>query len=86
MELDLRRLTQLMVEFGDRDATVDVDLSGDVGDCSFESLGFDSLALFNTFARIEQDYGVSLPLDSVLAAGTPNELLRLTNAQLSHHS
>ena len=81
MSIDLPQLTDLMAQFGDRDAAADVDLTGDIGDVAFDDLGFDSLSRFNVLAHLEREYGLKLPLDSVLAAATPNELMKVINHQ-----
>jgi act minimal PKS acyl carrier protein len=61
-------------------------LNGDFSDLDFEELGYDSLALMETAARIEQDYGVHLPDDLVTELRTPRELLDfVTGAQLNGH-
>lgn len=82
-ERDLAWLMRLLEECGDQDATVDVDLTGDVGHTPFDDLGFDSLALFNTTSRIEREHGITLPLDTVLAAETPAGLLKLVNERVA---
>jgi act minimal PKS acyl carrier protein len=57
----------------------EVDWSGEVIDLTFEDLGYDSLALFNTVSKIERDLGIRLPDDVVSHAGTPRALLREVN-------
>ncbi|GIG63097.1 actinorhodin polyketide synthase acyl carrier protein [Longispora fulva] len=56
-----------------------VDLSGDILDSSFEELGYDSLALFNTVSWIERERGRDLGDDVVTEARTPRMLLALIN-------
>ncbi|MEV7088429.1 acyl carrier protein [Streptomyces sp. NPDC093085] len=56
-----------------------VDLSGDILDVSFEELGYDSLALMESAARIERAYGITLPEESTAEADTPRALLALVN-------
>lgn len=63
-----------------------VDFTGDVMDAGFEELGYDSLALLETTARLQQDYGVVLEDDAALAAKTPRELLDLVNAAAAERS
>ncbi len=69
----LTDLTQLLRECAGEDEGVDLD--GDIIDVSFDDLGYDSLALFNTLSRIERDYLISLPDEVVSEARTPRELL-----------
>ena len=56
-----------------------VDLSGDVLDVPFADLGYDSLALMESAAMIERDYGIELPEEEVARARTPRALLHLVN-------
>ncbi|GAA1186395.1 acyl carrier protein [Streptomyces hebeiensis] len=56
-----------------------VDLSGDILDVPFEELGYDSLALMESAARIERAYGISLPEEATSEADTPRALLDLVN-------
>ncbi|MEO3756419.1 acyl carrier protein [Streptomyces sp. B6B3] len=71
---DLRRI--LVACAGEDDA---VDLNGDILDTPFDDLGYDSLALMETAARIEREYGLDLPDEEVTEAGTPRALLELAN-------
>ena len=59
-----------------------VDLRADISDVTFEELGYDSLALMETAARIEQDFGVRLPDDVVVELKTPRALLDVVNGGL----
>ncbi len=54
-----------------------VDLDGDILDTPFEDLGYDSLALLETAARILHEYGVRLDDDALAEATTPRVLLDL---------
>jgi minimal PKS acyl carrier protein len=56
-----------------------VDLDGDVIDVEFEELGYDSLALLETAARLEREYGVRLEDEATMEAKTPRKLLELVN-------
>lgn len=69
----LTDLTQLLRECAGEDEEVNLD--GDILDMSFDELGYDSLALFNTLSRIERDYSISLPDEVVSEARTPRELI-----------
>lgn len=57
-----------------------VDLNQDVMDVEFAELGYDSLALLETAARLERDHGIVLDDDATTAAKTPRELLELVNS------
>lgn len=61
-------------------------LDGDpagVADTSFEDLGIDSLALFDTTSAIEREHGVPLTYDTFIAAKTPAQLLDVVNEALT---
>jgi act minimal PKS acyl carrier protein len=72
---DLRRI---LVACAGEDDTVDLS-SDDILDTPFDELGYDSLALMETAARIEREYGVELPDEEVTEAGTPRALIDLAN-------
>jgi act minimal PKS acyl carrier protein len=67
---DLRRI--LADCAGDDDS---VDVQGDIADTPFTDLGYDSLALLETTARIEQEFGVAIPEDLIATLDTPRGLL-----------
>jgi minimal PKS acyl carrier protein len=54
-------------------------LSGDIHDRAFDELGYDSLALMETAARIAAEYGVAIPDEVVAELKTPREVLDLVN-------
>jgi act minimal PKS acyl carrier protein len=58
----------------------DADLDGEVLDTAFEDLGYDSLALMETAAKISQEYGIPIDEDALAQATTPRGLLDLVNA------
>ncbi|MFF2789752.1 MULTISPECIES: acyl carrier protein [unclassified Streptomyces] len=78
---EIQELVRLLRECAGEEESVD--LEGDILDTTFEDLGYDSLALFNTVSRIERDHCVELPDEVVTEARTPGELLGLINAQLA---
>lgn len=53
-----------------------------VADQPFDELGYDSLALLETGARIRRDYGVELSEDDLGQVKTPQQLLDVVNALL----
>ncbi|MET0132194.1 MAG: acyl carrier protein [Kibdelosporangium sp.] len=57
-----------------------VDLGVDILDTPFEDLGYDSLALLETTARITREYRVQFDDDAASTAVTPREFLALVNA------
>jgi act minimal PKS acyl carrier protein len=57
-----------------------VNLDGEILDTDFDLLGYDSLALMETAARIARDYGIRIGDDALTAATTPRRLLDLLNA------
>jgi minimal PKS acyl carrier protein len=71
---DVRRLLR-------QSAGVDesVDLDGDVGHSDFTDLGYDSLAVLELTARIEQEYGVKIREDDVPVLTTPTSLVDYVN-------
>lgn len=77
----LTDLTRLLRECAGEDETVNLD--ADILDLTFEDLGYDSLALFNTVSRIERDYGVELGDEVVAEARSPRELLARIDGLLS---
>ncbi|WP_420497261.1 acyl carrier protein [Parafrankia sp. FMc2] len=56
--------------------------AGDIRDVAFEELGYDSLALMETSARITTEFGVAVPDDRLADLRTPRELLDLVNDAL----
>lgn len=70
---DLRRI--LVTCAGETDRG----LNGDILDVPFDELGYDSLALLEATARIEQDYGVQIPEDRIADLEVPRQVLELVN-------
>lgn len=58
------------------------ELPGDLAALPFDDLGYDSLALMETAARIEQEFGVCIPEEQVTEVKTPQQLLDLVNTSL----
>ncbi|EIV93553.1 acyl carrier protein [Frankia sp. QA3] len=52
----------------------------DFADTSFDDLGYESLALLESAATIERDYGVRIPDEPLIAAKTPRELAAIVQA------
>ncbi|MFF9849270.1 acyl carrier protein [Streptomyces litmocidini] len=75
--LTLDALRTILVACAGEDDSAD--LSGDILDTTFEDLGYDSLALMESAARIEREFGITLDDDDVNEALTPRLLLDLVN-------
>lgn len=63
-----------------------VDIDGNIADVDFEDLGYESLALLETFARIEREFGAVLDEDTLAEARTPRALIDTVNAHLGANS
>ncbi|MBO2462632.1 acyl carrier protein [Actinomadura violacea] len=57
--------------------------AGDIHDVEFEVLGYDSIALMETAARLERDYGIRFEDEEIVEAATPRILLELVNRELA---
>ena len=60
-----------------------LDVSSALLDTEFSDLGYDSLALMETAARIDLDYGVVIADDRIADLRTPRALLDLVNGALA---
>jgi act minimal PKS acyl carrier protein len=78
MQVTLDDLRRILREGAGADEEVDLD--ADILDIEFGELGYDSLALLETAARITREYQMPLDDDATTAAKTPRELLALVNA------
>ena len=52
----------------------------------FSELGYDSLALLEAAARVQQEYGIEMPDDPVLKMSTPAAALDYINQRLGAES
>lgn len=52
-------------------------------DTTFDEMGYDSLAVIEAAARIEQDYGVAIPDDDIADLRTPRALLTVVNGSIA---
>ncbi|HEX4833763.1 MAG TPA: acyl carrier protein [Trebonia sp.] len=57
-----------------------IDLDGEILDVTFEDLGYDSIAMLETGARLSREYGVAIEDDAFSEATTPRKLLDLIGA------
>ncbi|WP_218022224.1 acyl carrier protein [Nocardia amamiensis] len=80
MTMTITELRRILVECaGGEDLA---ELGGDIAAVEFEELGYDSLALIETAARIQRDFGVTIPEEQLVEVKTPQELVDIVNAQL----
>lgn len=63
-----------------------VDLTGDISDTAFSELGYDSLAVMETAARVEREYHVDLPEEEVGELKTPHDFIDFVNGRLQAHA
>ena len=76
--LTIEDLQRIMTECAGVDDPAD--LSGDIADVPFEQLGYDSLALIESVARISQELGVRIPEPELSELQTPRHLLDFVNS------
>ncbi|GII78901.1 actinorhodin polyketide synthase acyl carrier protein [Sphaerisporangium rufum] len=60
-----------------------VDLTGDIGDLTFTDLGYDSLAVLEMAARIQQRLDIPIPDDAVGEMKTPQAAVDYVNRRLT---
>lgn len=60
-----------------------INLDGDILDISFSDLGYDSLAIMETASRVEREFNVSLPEETMATIETPKEFIEFVNGQLA---
>ncbi|MET7602498.1 acyl carrier protein [Streptomyces avermitilis] len=72
---DLRRILR-------EGAGEEADLDGDIDGVTFQDLGYESLALLETGARIGREFGVELEDDTLIDAETPRQLVDAVNELL----
>ncbi|MFC4910148.1 acyl carrier protein [Actinomadura gamaensis] len=60
-----------------------IDLDGDILDLEFEELGYDSLALMETAAAVEREFGVELSEDDMADVLTPRAFVDLVNVRMA---
>lgn len=74
---DLRSI--LIACAGDDDTEA---LRGDILDSALEDLGYDSLAIMETAARIQLDHGIDIPDGRISEVRTVRELLDLIHQEM----
>jgi act minimal PKS acyl carrier protein len=60
-----------------------VDLTDDIGEVSFVELGYDSLAVLEMAARIQQQLGIRIPDDAVDEMKSPQAAVDYVNRRLA---
>jgi minimal PKS acyl carrier protein len=75
--IEPRDLWRLLRESG---GAVDADLDGEILDTEFDDLGYDSIALLETAAKITRDFGIPVDEEALAEATTPRLLLNLVNS------
>jgi minimal PKS acyl carrier protein len=68
-----------------RSAAGEADYAGpgdDMGDLTFEDLGYDSVALLEAGNLIQREYGIRLSDEVVADTSTPNALVEVVNSEL----
>jgi minimal PKS acyl carrier protein len=63
--------------------TESADLGGDIAQMTFEDLGYDSLAVLETAAKLENQLGVVIPDEAAEQLLTPHALVEYVNVQLA---
>ncbi|GAA1887310.1 acyl carrier protein [Streptantibioticus ferralitis] len=62
----------------------DGELEGEILDQTFEALGYDSLALMETAAVLQREFGVVIPDDELFNTDTPRALLDRANRAVAN--
>lgn len=78
--LDEQKLKEILHAAGGADE--DSVPQGDFLDTPFAELGYDSLAVMETGARIEREFGVTPPEESITVEATPRALIDAVNKHL----
>ncbi|MGW4330232.1 acyl carrier protein [Nocardia sp. NPDC004573] len=80
MTMTITELRRILVDCAGGEDLAELD--GDISAVEFEELGYDSLALIETAARIQRDFGVTIPEEQLVEVKTPQELVDIVNTQL----
>ena len=76
-EVTIEDLKRILRESAGTDENVDLD--GEILDTDFDVLGYDSLALLETAARIMREYNVTFDDEAATSARTPRQFLKVVN-------
>lgn len=80
MQLTLDELRRILTECAGAEA--EERPGAEVLDTAFDDLGYDSLALIETGARIAQEYGITIPEGELTKLRTPRDMLGVVNHAL----
>ena len=83
-EITVQDLREILAECAGADETAGI--AGDIIDTPFVELGYDSLALIETAARIKQRFGVAIADEEVAELETPRAMLGAVNSVLVESS
>jgi act minimal PKS acyl carrier protein len=81
-EFTMQDLQQLLVASAGAAEDVEWD-SEQVLDMPFDEIGYDSLALLEMAAKVQQNYGIPVPDDAIAEMKTPRTALTYLNGRLS---
>ncbi|MBA9005519.1 MULTISPECIES: acyl carrier protein [Thermomonospora] len=59
------------------------ELDGDIAQITFEELGYDSLAVLEMAAKVQQEYGIPMPDEAVEQMRTPQEAVDYISGRLA---
>ena len=79
--MTMDELREILIECAGEDEAAA--LRGDIAEVEFEDLGYDSLALMETAARIKQRFGVTIPDEEIAELRTPATVLAAVNGALA---
>ncbi|WP_078287964.1 acyl carrier protein [Mycobacterium sp. D16R24] len=80
-EVTLAQLHKILVACAGGDD--DTEISPESATIEFEELGYDSLALMETAARLQREYGVHIAEEDLADLTTPQQMLDVINSQLA---
>ncbi|HEY9523952.1 MAG TPA: phosphopantetheine-binding protein [Thermopolyspora sp.] len=60
-----------------------VDLNSDIADVPFADMGYDSLAMLEMAAHVQQEFGIRIPDDAVEEMKTPQEAVDYVNRRFA---
>lgn len=79
-EMTMNDLRRILVQCAGRSDSAA--FAEDITGVPFEDLGYDSLALMETAARISREFGVTLADEDIVGVRTPGEVIALVNGAM----